>query len=80
VTVRCEGYNSLLLALSRYAGKGLGEGLMSERRDSNIQLRNYARRMRAEPTDCERKLWSILRDRRIGGYKFRRQHPSPDTL
>jgi very-short-patch-repair endonuclease len=53
---------------------------MSERRDSNIQLRNYARRMRAEPTDCERKLWSILRDRRIGGYKFRRQHPSPDTL
>jgi very-short-patch-repair endonuclease len=26
-------------------------------------------------TDAERRLWSVLRDRRLGGYKFRRQHP-----
>ena len=31
--------------------------------------------MRQTQTDAERKLWSILRDRRLGGFKFRRQHP-----
>jgi len=31
--------------------------------------------MRREPTEPERLLWSRLRDRRLGGYKFRRQHP-----
>ena len=31
--------------------------------------------MRAESTDAEQKLWSILRDRKLGGFKFRRQHP-----
>ena len=31
--------------------------------------------MRKESTDAERKLWTILRARSLGGYKFRRQHP-----
>jgi very-short-patch-repair endonuclease len=31
--------------------------------------------MRHAPTDAERRLWYFLRDRRLGGYKFRRQHP-----
>ena len=26
-------------------------------------------------TDAERRLWSLLRDRRLNGHKFRRQHP-----
>ncbi len=26
-------------------------------------------------TDAERRLWSVLRNRRMRGYKFRRQHP-----
>jgi very-short-patch-repair endonuclease len=26
-------------------------------------------------TDAERKLWAVLRDRRLHGFKFRRQHP-----
>jgi len=30
---------------------------------------------RKEPTDPERLMWGILRDRRFAGYKFRRQHP-----
>ncbi|HVA13901.1 MAG TPA: endonuclease domain-containing protein, partial [Stellaceae bacterium] len=25
-------------------------------------------------TDAERRLWSVLRDRRLAGFKFRRQH------
>jgi len=35
----------------------------------------YARRLRRSQTDAERKLWSRLRDRRLCGARFRRQHP-----
>jgi very-short-patch-repair endonuclease len=38
-------------------------------------LRRYARRLRREQTDAERRLWSRLRDRRLVGARFRRQHP-----
>ena len=31
--------------------------------------------MRRAPTDAERALWRLLRDRRFSGYKFRRQTP-----
>jgi very-short-patch-repair endonuclease len=34
-----------------------------------------ARRLRQEHTAAERKLWSILRGRRLDGFKFRRQVP-----
>ena len=34
-----------------------------------------ARELRVTSPDAERKLWSRLRDRRLGGCKFRRQHP-----
>jgi very-short-patch-repair endonuclease len=34
-----------------------------------------ARSMRREATDAEQKLWLLLRDRRLGGAKFRRQAP-----
>jgi very-short-patch-repair endonuclease len=33
------------------------------------------RALRGTPTDAERLLWKHLRDRRLDGYKFRRQHP-----
>ena len=33
-----------------------------------------ARTLRHKQTDAERKLWHHLRSRRLGGYKFRRQH------
>ena len=32
-----------------------------------------ARQMRANPTEAERRLWSILRNKRLASYKFRRQ-------
>ncbi|HZT86375.1 MAG TPA: DUF559 domain-containing protein [Stellaceae bacterium] len=35
----------------------------------------HARRLRRETTDAERRLWEALRDRRLAGYRFRRQHP-----
>jgi very-short-patch-repair endonuclease len=34
-----------------------------------------ARRLRRDMTPAEAKLWGILRDRRIGQFKFRRQQP-----
>ena len=37
--------------------------------------RGRARAMRREPTDAERRLWRLLRDRRLSGHKFRRQVP-----
>jgi hypothetical protein len=33
-----------------------------------------ARAMRATPTAAEAALWSALRSRQLGGWKFRRQH------
>jgi very-short-patch-repair endonuclease len=33
-----------------------------------------ARQLRVDATDAERRLWGVLRDRRLGGFKFRRQH------
>ena len=37
--------------------------------------RGHAREMRHERVPAERILWSRLRDRRLGGFKFRRQAP-----
>ena len=38
-------------------------------------LLGLARRLRGNHTDAERLLWRLLRDRQLGGLKFRRQHP-----
>ncbi|HLY44184.1 MAG TPA: DUF559 domain-containing protein [Stellaceae bacterium] len=39
-----------------------------------------ARELRRDATDVERRLWSALRDRRLRGYRFRRQHPIGDFI
>ena len=36
--------------------------------------RDRGRRLRAESTDEERRLWAYLRAKRCGGFKFRRPH------
>jgi len=33
------------------------------------------RKLRRQPTEAEERLWYHLRARRLGGFKFRRQHP-----
>ena len=48
---------------------------MPLRHDCSPRLRGFARGMRRQPADAERKLWWHLRDRRLGGFKFRRQVP-----
>ena len=36
--------------------------------------REFARLLRGEQTDAEKKVWKLLRDRKCLGLKFRRQH------
>jgi very-short-patch-repair endonuclease len=40
-------------------------------------LLQFARSLRKDQTDAEARLWSLLRDRRLAGKKFRRQHAIP---
>jgi very-short-patch-repair endonuclease len=44
-------------------------------REDNPALRAFARRMRREPTVAEQTLWRVVRNRRLAGFKFRRQVP-----
>ena len=37
--------------------------------------REFARKLRREQTNVERKLWQALRGRQFAGFKFRRQQP-----
>lgn len=38
------------------------------------KLKPLARQLRHEPTQAEDALWQLLRGRRLGGFKFRRQY------
>jgi very-short-patch-repair endonuclease len=55
------------------SGRGQGEGLPRD-------LLAFARQLRRQQTDAEQLLWSLLRARRLGGWKFRRQHPLPPYI
>jgi very-short-patch-repair endonuclease len=46
----------------------------NDERQRSRELRDRAREMRANPTPAERRLWSMLRDRRMPSFKFKRQH------
>jgi very-short-patch-repair endonuclease len=48
---------------------------MPGKRDHSRRLITHARRMRKEPTDAEKKLWSLLRRGQINGLHFRQQVP-----
>lgn len=39
-----------------------------------------ARQLRSSATDAEARLWYYLRAGRLGGFKFRRQHPMPPSI
>ncbi len=64
--------------LGRGAG---GEGANTDENKSKIKsplpenLLTFARQLRQQGTDAEQWLWQALRDRRMAGMKFRRQHP-----
>jgi very-short-patch-repair endonuclease len=39
------------------------------------RIRDFAKKMRREPTDAESRMWKLLRDHRLANFKFRRQVP-----
>ena len=39
------------------------------------KLYQYGRELRKESTEAEKLLWTELRNRKLNGLKFRRQHP-----
>lgn len=45
-----------------------------------VHLVDSARRLRREATNAEALLWELLRDRQLGGWKFRRQVPMPPFI
>jgi very-short-patch-repair endonuclease len=71
-------------------GRGLGEGDLCEGGDSHPPKEFHAKppayciqnaiHLRQNQTDVEKKLWHVLKDRRLAGYKFRRQHPIPPYI
>ena len=44
-------------------------------RTRTASARNFARQLRKNSTDAEKRLWRLLRDRRFSEFKFRRQYP-----
>lgn len=60
-------------------GRGQGEGASSASAET-ISLVARARTLRRDQTELEKSLWSLLRDRRLAAYKFKRQHPIPPYI
>jgi very-short-patch-repair endonuclease len=55
-----------------------GEGFAPQtphHRPTAKRVRQFAKKMRREPTDAEAGMWRLLRDRRLALFKFRRQVP-----
>ncbi|MGB3167479.1 MAG: endonuclease domain-containing protein [Alteraurantiacibacter sp.] len=50
------------------------------RRGGKHDLLPLAKRMRREPTEAEKRLWSMLRAKRLGGHKFKRQEQIGDYI
>lgn len=56
-------------------GEGWGEGQTRSKQERSALLQTFAKEMRQAPTDAEARMWYFLRNRRLGHWKFRRQHP-----
>ena len=67
------------LSPSHLGERGWGEGagkVFKTRTSAELSpiLTEFAHEMRHAPTDAEGRLWYFLRNRRMAGHKFRRQH------
>ena len=50
-------------------------GAQRSTQHATVKAKRFAKKLRAELTPAEKKLWQQLRAGRLSGYKFRRQHP-----
>ncbi len=73
-----EGANAGPKTIERGAG-GEGTAMAQGLRFADIPAEaiEFARILRKQQTDAETLIWHLLRDRRLAGFKFRRQHPMP---
>ena len=69
-----EANKQNLAPLPSPIGRGAG-GEGAHKLPMPESVRAFARKLRQEQTDVESLMWGLLRDRRLGGTKFRRQHP-----
>jgi very-short-patch-repair endonuclease len=68
-----EGAHSPLSLWERVGVRAIvSTGYRGNRR--GVTWPGLSRQLRRESTDAERRLWQFLRDRRLAGAKFRRQH------
>ncbi len=77
-STRGMGSDSRKRGASKMRGEGKRAKLSPRPVGERARVRgpvNRARALRREQTGAERTLWSHLRDRRLQGAKFRRQHP-----
>ena len=63
------GHSDLPSPLEGEARRSRGEG------EIIISSKSSARKLRSNSTDAELKLWSALKNRQLGNFKFRRQAP-----
>jgi adenosylmethionine-8-amino-7-oxononanoate aminotransferase/very-short-patch-repair endonuclease len=59
------------------SGRGVGGEGALRFHDLPSESIKFARSLRRSQTDAESLMWRLLRDRGLGGFKFRRQHPMP---
>ena len=62
-----------MLSPSPLAGEGQPSRSDGRVREQHKLLRDRARAMRTHPTEAERRLWAMPRDKRMPVFKFRRQ-------
>jgi very-short-patch-repair endonuclease len=61
-----------------FRGEGESETMSiseEKRKQHHREMHQRAKELRQSQTPAEKKLWEILRNRKLAGYKFRRQHP-----
>ncbi len=69
-----EANKQTLAPLPSPSGRGAG-GEGAHKIPMPESVKAFARKLRQEQTDAEALMWELLRDKRLGGAKFRRQHP-----
>lgn len=60
--------------------RGLGEGKANKKSALSAEFLSRVRELRVNTTNAEQYMWSVLRDRQLSGFKFRRQHPIPPYI
>ncbi|MGE3692452.1 MAG: endonuclease domain-containing protein [Novosphingobium sp.] len=68
-----QGGRSKLASRTASPSPLAGEGQAAKQPGRGDELLRRARHMRSNPTDAERRIWSMLRNKRFSGFKFKRQ-------